>query len=77
MTLAQKVKDIAIEASAVTFYGAYAMMPDGRNVQLPQGVQEHEKRNTDGRCTMARYLYADGSRLTFRWSPEKTSFTVH
>jgi hypothetical protein len=28
-----------------------------------------ERRNEDGRCTAARYHYADGSRLHFTWHP--------
>ena len=68
MNIAEHVAGIARASAACTFYGGYAQMPNGRRVQFPQGVQAAEARNAEGRCTFARYIYADGSRLTFRWS---------
>lgn len=70
MTIASRILEQIEGASAVTLYGAYAIV-NGRAVHLPQGVQEMESRNRDGRVTAARYLYADDSRLHFTWSRDR------
>jgi hypothetical protein len=56
-------------ASAYTLYGGYAVFLSGPRKTFPTGHQEMERRNEDGRCTAARYHYADGSRLHFTWHP--------
>lgn len=66
-TLAHQVADHVEKASAASFSGACAIVND-RWVTLPQGVQELETRNTNGRIVRARYRYADNSSLTFTWS---------
>lgn len=63
--IAQQTADACVNASVFTLYGAYATV-SGRTVVLAQGVQELEKRNEKGQCSHARYLYADGSRLTYK-----------
>mgnify|MGYP001557512689 CR=1 FL=1 len=68
MSIASRIATVAKEAAAVTFCGGYAQMYNGKIERFPTGHQEAEKRNGNGRCTMARYHYADGSRLIFRWS---------
>ena len=77
MSIASDIAVIAEQAAATTFYGGYAQMRDGTIRRFPTGVCELDKRNNNGRCTHARYIYADGSRLTFKWSDARgPSFEV-
>ena len=67
-TLAQKVADICANSKASCLTGGYAVMYNGKNVELPLGVIEKETRNNDGRCTYCRVRFSDDSILEFRWS---------
>jgi hypothetical protein len=67
-TIAEHIASVAPTCSAVTLYGGYGMRGAGEYVRWPIGHQEAERRNDKGRCTYARYHYADGSVLEFRYS---------
>lgn len=66
-TIAQQVAAACAGADCFTLYGGYAMSA-GKYKRFPTGRQELEKRNDEGRVSHCRYLYADGSRLVYRWS---------
>ena len=81
MTIASRIAAAVQGASAITLYGGYCMKLNDKGgwdtVRFPTGHQEIERRNPQGRCTMARYHYADGSRLVFRWNEARGgSYTV-
>lgn len=81
MTIAERIADLVRGASAVTLYGGYCTRLNDKGgfdtVRFPTGHQEAERRNPQGRCTMARYHYADGSRLVFRWNETRgASYTA-
>jgi hypothetical protein len=57
--------------SAVTLYGGYAVDYRGQRTLFEPARIEEEKRNENGRCTLLRARYADGSGLLFRWSFDK------
>jgi hypothetical protein len=71
MSIASKIVVDTYGASAVTYYGGYAVFLDKPRVLFPTGVLLREKRNSEGRCTSAKYEYADGSKLLFTWGPVK------
>lgn len=68
MSIAEQVKQVILSRCPVTFslYAGYGMQ-NGAYVRWPTGAQIAEKRNDNGRCVMARYIYADGSVLEFKW----------
>jgi hypothetical protein len=68
MSIASQIMHAVDECTAVSLYSGYGVNADGSTVRFPVGVNELEKRNDNGRTTQARYVYADGSRLTFKWS---------
>lgn len=70
MTIAEKIVSLANDhdAIAVSLYSCVINLRSGATITIPRGVQELEKRNNEGRVTMARYHYADGSRVHFSWS---------
>ena len=74
MTIAQQVADLLKDCSTFTIYGGYALTPTGQ-VSFPTGVQELETRNRQGQVEHARYIYADGSRLTYKREPDN-GFTL-
>lgn len=67
-TTAQKIEAIARKSAACTFEYGYAAMRDSRYQSFEAGKCLEKRRNKAGRCTFAKYRYADGSTLTFRWS---------
>lgn len=76
-TIAQRVKDI-IENERLdcfSFCAGYGMRA-GSYVRFPTGTIERERRNEKGRCTHARYLYADGSKLVYTYSTARESFSL-
>ena len=77
MTIAQNLKQTIETKCPGTFslYAGYGMNGGGY-VRFPGGVQELEKRNEQGRCTHARYRYADGSTLTYKYSVARESYTL-
>lgn len=76
MSIAQNIKSILSGCNTFTIYGGYALQ-NGQTVRFPTGVQELEKRNDKGQVSHARYLYADGSRLTYLRKPDNEfSLTV-
>jgi len=64
MTIAENIADILRTSNTFTIYGGYALRA-GKEVRFPTGVQELETRNVEGQVSCARYLYSDGSRLTY------------
>lgn len=69
MPIAANIAQRLQGASAYTLYGGYAVYQDKPRALFPAGVQIIERRNDDGRVTLARYQYADDSILEFRWHP--------
>lgn len=67
-TTAQQIEAIARESAACTFEYGYAVMKDSSRQSFEIGKCLEDRRNKAGRCTLAKYRYADGSTLTFRWS---------
>jgi hypothetical protein len=67
MSIAQQVAEACKGKAAFTLYGGYASGYDGKITRFAQGHQEAERRNDKGRCTYARYHYADGSRLEYKY----------
>lgn len=76
MNIAQRVKDASQGAAATTFEGGYAVQYDGSRVFFPPGKCLKERRNDKGRCTLALYEYADGSRLEFTYRNETSRLRV-
>lgn len=76
-TIAEQVRQTIFTSCPSTFslYAGYGMT-GGEYVRFPGGVQEMEKRNKNGRCTRARYLYSDGSRLEFRYNTGTEQYTL-
>jgi hypothetical protein len=76
-TLADKTKNL-IETECPGCFSLHAGygLKEGGYVRFPNGVQEMEKRNKNGRCTQARYRYADGSRLTYKYSVARETYTL-
>jgi len=69
MTIAKRVKDLlGTDCAAFTLYGGYAQKYGGGVIRFPVGVTEQEKRNKDGRVIYSTTVYADGSKLVYRWS---------
>lgn len=68
MTIAEIVRDVAQDSIATTFSCGYAIRRDGSRTSIPIGHALKETRNKDGRCTLYRVQYEDGSILTMRWS---------
>jgi len=70
MTIAEKIVNVVTDTDiiAVSLYACVANLRSGATITLPRGVQEFEKRNDNGRVTMARYHYADDSRVHYTWS---------
>jgi len=68
MTIAQQVRDTITTKCPGTFslYAGYGM-EGAESVRFPTGRMLREKRNENGRCTMAVYQYADDSKLTYRY----------
>lgn len=67
-TTAQKIETIARESAACTLGYGYAVVRDFSRRFFEIGECLEERHNKAGRCTLAKYRYADGSTLTFRWS---------
>lgn len=74
MTLAEQVKTAIGDSNTFTIYGGYCLVA-GETVRFPTGVPELEKHNEKGQMSHARYIYADGSRLTYRRKPDN-EFTL-
>lgn len=77
MTIAQQVKHTIETECASTFslHAGYGMR-GGEYIHFPSGSQEAEKRNAEGRCTLARYRYADNSTLEYRYSEARGTYTL-
>lgn len=67
--IAEQIATLLEDASTFTLYGGYAVVR-GRTVRFQGGTPELEKRNDKGQMAHARYVYADGSRLTYRRKPD-------
>lgn len=67
--IAQTVKETIERDCPGTFslYAGYGMV-GGKYVRFPQGAQLREKRNRQGRVTLAEYRYADDSTLLYTYS---------
>lgn len=63
MCIAERIKEVAVSATAFSPSLGVAIANSGRRVHFPQGSQEIERRNKEGRVTMFRYRYADNSTL--------------
>ena len=75
--LATKLRDLIMTQCPDCFslcdgYG----MKDGEYIRFPQGVELQDKRDTNGRCIMAVYRYADGSKLTYKHNTKDGCFTL-
>lgn len=68
MTIAELVRNVAQNALATAFNQGYAVNYDGSRTSIPIGQTLKETRNKDGRCTLYRVQYEDGSTLTMRWT---------
>lgn len=67
-TIAEQVAAACEGASAFTLYGGYAVGPNNAGTtRFPTGAQLSERRNTNGRVTYAKYVYADGSTLEYTY----------
>jgi hypothetical protein len=55
-------------ASAVTYYGGYAMFLGAPSVRFECAHVESEKRNGRHRVTFGLYRYKDGSAIEMRWN---------
>jgi hypothetical protein len=77
MTIAQDIKT-AIETNCPGCFSLYAGygMRGGEYVRFPNGAQETEKRNDNGRVTLARYRYSDNSTLEYRYSAQTEQYTL-
>lgn len=69
MSIASRVADVLRGSNTFTIRGGYCLKA-GQTVRFPTGVQEMETRNDKGQVSKARYIYADGSRLTYTRLPE-------
>lgn len=70
MSIASKVIDKIMEKPLDAFSldaGYGVIQTTGERVFYPTGALEKEKRNDKGRCTYARYRYADNSCLEYRY----------
>lgn len=69
-TIAEQIAEMLSsgDIAASTLYAGYAITHSGKTLRFPVGVCEADRRNDCGRCTMTAYMYADGSRLIYRWS---------
>lgn len=77
MNIAQRVKNTIEKECPGTFslYAGYGMAK-GEYVRFPNGLAQREKRNESGRCTLAEYVYADGSILVYRYSTTTETYTL-
>ena len=77
MSIAARVKEIILTQCPGAFglYGGYGINGGGP-VFFPRGVLMREKRNHDGRCTLAEYKYADDSILTYRYNTKTEHYVL-
>jgi hypothetical protein len=73
MTIAQTIIAACDGADAYTLHGGYATSHGPTVCFFPTGHCEQERKNDKGRTTYARYHYADGSRLEYRYSNEQAT----
>lgn len=77
MTIAQRVVEQANKCSrAFSLYAGYGYDSEGNIHRTPQGVEELIVRNKEGRVTTARFSYADGSVVEYRYRNECPTYTV-
>lgn len=67
MSIAQQVVAACKDTAAFTLYGGYAQTYGGKTNRFPTGHEELCKRNDNGRCIHSRTVYADGSRVEYRY----------
>lgn len=77
MNIAQTIKHTIETKCPGTFslYAGYGM-DRGKYVRWPTGAQLSEHRNNKGRCISAEYVYADGSKLGYRYSMQRDAYTL-
>lgn len=73
--IAETIKSAAMRAIRFSLHASYAEFVDGTTTQFPIGAQEARTVNLNGRVTYERYIYADGSRLEYRYDIDKAKYT--
>ena len=75
--LATKLRDLIMTQCSDCFslYAGYGMK-DGEYIRFTKGAQLQDKRDTNGRTIKAVYLYADSSKLTYKYNTKESCFTL-
>lgn len=77
MTIASDIIPLARKASAITFYGGYAVGYDGKTARFPSATTLAERRNEKGRVTYGLYQFPDLSKLEMKYGENRnTSYKV-